>query len=352
VLLPYHLTAEQEKLVYTAEARAKLEAEPIEITLGDVTLPLEHLDRNVLPNRFKTFKEAVVKSETAADWENVVRMLEGMQNAGIKVKKAWQEMVIRQLNLHGMQHLVLKAIQRPKATGVRLSNWGVLVQVLRSVHDKAALANWEKEETIKALRLARQVVELMEDEEHCGGQARGEMKTEGDFRGKPVVVALPTELAAVLAEKQSGDKEEVKKMAGRLVNTLKQDGYMVCFPSHIPCIKPGQLLTTRKTELDAISQRASKTSADFSNKPKHLKFLNDYSYELLQLIIIWNALKTSRSVLDADMPMAEEAQQFEARVEQVLVQGVEAMDKQTTREGKELHYEYKDYIKDSVERCR
>jgi hypothetical protein len=169
-----------------------------------------------------------VKSETAADWENVVRMLEGMQNAGIKVKKAWQEMVVRQLNLHGMQHLVLKAIQRPKATGVRLSNWGVLLQVLRSVHDKAALADWEKEETAKALRLARQVVELMEDEEHCGGQSRGELKSEGDFRGKPVVVALPTELAAVLAEKHSGDKEKVKKMVGRLVNALKQDEYMVC----------------------------------------------------------------------------------------------------------------------------
>jgi hypothetical protein len=168
-----------------------------------------------------------VKSETKEDWENVVRMLEGMENAGIKVKQNRQEMVVRQLNLHGMQHLVLKALQRPKATGVRLSSWGVLVQVLRSVHDKAALADWEKDETIKALRLAKQVVELMDDEEHCGVQPRGEMESKGDFRGKPVVVALPTELAAVLAEKHAGDKEEVKKMANRLVNALKQDDYMV-----------------------------------------------------------------------------------------------------------------------------
>jgi hypothetical protein len=50
--------------------------------------------------------------------------------------------------------------------------------------------------------------------------------------------------------------------------------------------------------------------------------------------------------------MAEESQQFEMRVEQVLMQGVEAMDRQTTREGKELHYEYKDYIKNGIERCR
>jgi hypothetical protein len=130
--------------------------------------------------------------------------------------------------MSGMQHLVLKALQRPKATGLRLSNWGVLVQVIRSMHDKAALADWEKEETTKALRLAKQVVELMDDDEHCGGQTRGEMKSEGDYRGKPVVVALPTELAAVLAEKHGGDTEEVKKMAGRLMNAIKQDDFMVC----------------------------------------------------------------------------------------------------------------------------
>jgi hypothetical protein len=227
VLLPSHLTKEQEKLVYIRENRAKLEAEPVEITLGDVTLPLEHIDRNHLPDRFKTFKAVIAQSETKEDWENVVRMMEGMENAGIVVKKAWQEMVVRHLNMSGMQHLVLKALQRPKATGLRLSNWGVLVQVIRSVHDKAALADWVKEETNKALRLAKQVVELMDDEAHCGAPSRGEMKSEGDYRGKPVVVALPTELAAVLAEKHGGDKEEVKKMAGRLVNALQQDDYMV-----------------------------------------------------------------------------------------------------------------------------
>jgi hypothetical protein len=349
VLLPLHLTKEQEKLVYTQEARAKLEAEPVEITLGDVTLPLEHIDRNHLPDRFKTFKEVIMKSETKEDWENVVRMLEGMENAGIKVKQNRQEMVVRQLNLHGMQHLVLKALQRPKATGVRLSSWGVLVQVLRSVHDKAALADWEKDETIKALRLAKQVVELMDDEEHCGGQPRGEMKSEGDFRGKPVVVALPTELAAVLAEKHAGDKEEVKKMANRLVNALKQDDYMVRMT---PDNRPLCILTLPQTELETISQRASTSSTDFPNKPRHLMFLNTYVSELMQLTIVWNALKTSRNVLGADMPMAEHAQKYETRVKEILMQGVEAMDKLTMRGETELVYELKGYIKDGVERCR
>jgi hypothetical protein len=81
-------------------------------------------------------------------------------------------------------------------------------------------------------------------------------------------------------------------------------------------------------------------------------FLNTYVYELMQLIIVWNALKTSRNVLGADMPMAEEAQKYETRVEEILMQGVEAINKLTMREERELVYELKGYIKDGVERCR
>lgn len=222
------MTKEQQKLVYSEESRAKLEAEPVEITLGDVTLPLEHLDRNRMPNRFKTFRTIVAESETKEDWENVVRCLEGFEEAGIKVEIAWQELVVRRLNLADMHHLVLKMLQRSKATGVKLSNLGVLRQVLRSVHDKAALSDWAEEETAKMYKQAKQIVELMDNEEHHKVQKRKHQSHQGDWRGRPSVVALPTELAAVLAERHGGDKEQVKKLSNRLVNALKQSDYTVC----------------------------------------------------------------------------------------------------------------------------
>jgi hypothetical protein len=336
VLLPSHLTAEQQKLVYSQESRAKLEAEPVEITLGDVTLPLEHIDRNRLPNRFKHLKQIISKSETKEDWENVVRCLEGFEEAGIEVRAQWQEMVVRQLNLAGMQHLVLKALQRPKASSIRLSNLGVLRQVLRTVHDKAALADWAQEDTHKSFKLAKQVVELMEDEEHCGSQKRRVKKgesSEGDWRGRPSVVALPTEMAAVLAEKYGGDKEEVKKLCNRLINALKQSEYL--------------------TALDATSQRSTTTAADFPNITTHLIFLSEYSIDLLEVVIVWNALKTCRKVLGAELPMREEAQQFEARSEEVLKQAIASLDSiSKDKAGKPLKSAFVTYIKDALERCR
>jgi hypothetical protein len=235
ILLPQHLTKEQQKLVYREENKAKLEAEPVDITLGDVTLALEHLDRNRLPSRWHTFRDVIAQSETREDWENVVRMLEGFENAGIKISTDKKALVVRRLNIQGMHHILLKALQRVKATGLRMREWSILKQVLRAPYDKAALADWDEEETAKALRFAKQVSELLEDEEHCGWQ-----DNEHDFRGKPAVIAVPTALAARLAHHHSsGDLEEVKTLAGRLMAAMKQeDNYKVSTPLPYPTFNP------------------------------------------------------------------------------------------------------------------
>jgi hypothetical protein len=235
ILLPYHLNKEQQKLVYAQENKAKLEAEPVEITLGDVTLTLEHLNRLHLPNRSTHFREIIRKSKTSEDWENVVRMLEGFESAGITVKPKWKELVVRKLNDNGMYYLVLKALQRAKSTTVRLSDFGVLLQVLRGVRDMAASADWAEEETVKAQRLAKLVVELMEDEIHHETRKRDDKVVEGDWRSEPVVIALRTELAATLSDRYGGDVEEVRKLANRLVNALKQGNYTVWHLPLLPC---------------------------------------------------------------------------------------------------------------------
>lgn len=169
-------------------------------------------------------------SETNDDWENVVRMLEGFKNAGIKVKSHRLEMVVRKLNDAGQQRLVLKALQRAKATGLSLRDRGVLLQVLKGVHDQAALSDWDKDETAKALRFAKQITELLEDEEHRGDKGRAAMVGPQDWRGAPEVIAVPTELAAKMAERYEGDVAEVKGLAGRLVGALKQNDYQVSSP--------------------------------------------------------------------------------------------------------------------------
>ncbi|KAH8731984.1 hypothetical protein GQ44DRAFT_670723 [Phaeosphaeriaceae sp. PMI808] len=323
ILLPSHLTKDQEKLVYRQVNKAKLEAEPVEITLGDVTLPLEHINRNQVPNRWKTFRAIVDQSKTPEDWENVVRMLEGLTTAKIIVKAPWQGKVVRALARAGMHHLILKAVQRPKATGLVMSDYNVLAAILRSVHDKAAFADWDKEETNKAFSMAKQIVELMENENHCGNSP-----LDHDHRGKPLVVALPTALAAVLAEKHGGDVDQVKVFAGRLTAALEQANYT--------------------TQLDAITEKCTLTEADFKNGSTQSKHSLAILHDLIELVPIEHALKGSRKVLGTDMPMAYEMRQLESRIAQVLAQGVGDVTRLQNRGDKVYPNTLIDYVREAI----
>ncbi|KZM19114.1 uncharacterized protein EKO05_0010193 [Ascochyta rabiei] len=330
VLLPGHLSREQKKLVYQQKSRPKLETEPVEVTIGDVTLPLEHIDRNLLPSRWQSLKDVVRQSETTADWENVVRVLEGLHSAGFAIKPQWQDLVVRKLNENGHHALVLKALQRVKATGLHLSNYSVTKRALKGAHDRAANAGWAKAETAKALRYARQIVELMEEEEHHAVSSRGKMAVENDWRSKPYVIAAPTELAAVAAQRHGGDVEIVKTLANRLVSALKQDNFT--------------------ESVDRIVVSNARTEADFKNKSTQTLALNDCCEDLFELLTIWNALKTSKSVLGADMPLATEAAEFEDRIKTAVLAGIEGLPKLQSRDGVDLRSSYPAYIRDQLKK--
>ncbi|KAF1962501.1 hypothetical protein CC80DRAFT_589024 [Byssothecium circinans] len=338
VLLPQHLTKEQRALVYRQENRLKLESEPIEITLGDVSLPLQHLDRNRdMPGRSRTLRDIVHRSETREDWENVVRMMEGLNSAGIRVKGVWLEMIVRKLGEAGMQHLVLKALQRAGATGLRLREWGVVVEVLRAVRDKAAKADWEKEELGKALRLAEQVVELMEEGEHLG-----KVQGEGDWRGHPAVVALPLEMAAELAYRYEveGVEGKVRRYAVRLMNALRQRGY---------------LGDGAENDITLLRTKTTARPTDFPNFPSQQKALTSLARQMYTLIPIWNSLSTTRTVLDDTMPMPEEAEKVQKVIWAALQDGLQTLDILLVREGKQIadpEKGYVAYVKDAIARCQ
>lgn len=347
VLLPEHLTREQQKLVYKEKGRAKLETEPVEVTVGEVTLPLEHIDRNVRPSRWESLREVVNQSETAADWENVVRVLEGFHSAGIAIKPQWQELVVRKLNENGHHSIVLKALQRVKATGLRLSNYPVAFRVLKGAHERAADSDWDMEETVKALRYARQVVELMEEEEHHAvSSMKGATKSPTDWRSSPYVIAVPTELAAIIAQKHEGDVGVVKNLANRLINALKQDNAAVTPQSHE--FKAAQA----QGSSDRVAALAKQTEADFKGKGSQTDGLNGYCQGLFELTTIWNALKTSKAVLGADMPLAAEAAEYESKIKKVLDESVQAMPKLQTRGGVELKSQYPAYIRKQLQKCQ
>ena len=332
VLLPEHLTKEQQKLVYKQSSRAKLETEPVEVTIGEVTLPLEFLDRNKLPNRLRSLTEVIRKAETTEDWENVVRVVEGFHSAGIRVRPDWYDMVVRNLLEHGHSSIVLRALQRVKATGLRLDNYLVTFRLLRDCHDRAVRSDWDAEETKLALRYAQHVVELMEQEEHHAAPPRKAAEAvQPDWRSKPFVIAAPLELTAVLAQKHSGNVDAVKTLANRLVHALKQDN---------------------DATITTVATSSKKSEADFPNKHSQYQGITAHCNGLLELLVIWNALRTAQAVLGADMPLAEEAADYQRRIKQVVDQGARAFPQLRTRAGVELRNKFPTYLAEQLQKVQ
>lgn len=234
VLLPEHLTKEQQDLVYKQANKARLEAEPIEITLGDVTLPLQHIDRNTdLLNRWLTIRDIAESSKTPEDFENVIRALEGYTDAGIKLPQWKQLGIVRILQKNGMDHLVLKALQRSRKTGLRLRDQASTLLVLEGLIYRAVRSGWEKEEVAKMLKFTEQVLEMMEQPEHRGHAPL----TPGDIRASPLIIAHALGLAAARAKKHTGGDVDgkVKKYASRLMHAMQQDNFLTVRNHHPLC---------------------------------------------------------------------------------------------------------------------
>lgn len=219
ILLPCHLTDEQRKLVFKPENKAKLEQEPIEVTLGELTFPLTHIDvmRDVPPYRMN-FHQISKYSRTPEDWENMIRVLEGYENAPrIALPQMAISKLLRRMVMADMQHLMLKIIQRPKETGVRLRNREYIRLFVRGIREIAWESGWEKEQLKRALSMAEQFVELLDNDEHLGNPGEGQQ----DYRGNPDIVALPLEMAAELASRYECNLDEVKKYAPRFMASLR-----------------------------------------------------------------------------------------------------------------------------------
>jgi hypothetical protein len=302
VLLPRHLTRDQQKLVYKQENRTRLEAEPIEITLGDVTLPLEHIDRNKdQPGMLRSLMEAIEQSKTPQDWENVLRLLEGYYDANCKIHPKKDAKIIALMCEADMHHLVLKALWRAEKTGLRLRHTTVIKEVFSQLHAKAARSEFAEQETEKMLRFSEQCVELMEDPAHLGKKDA----CPGDPRGSVYVISVPAALAAARAKKHLGGVDtdgKVRRYASRLMAALQDQTNAVSGPILDP---------QEDRSSDAAQEWLSKQmdAASAKLKPHELRAI------LRDLIIISQAIKTCREVLGSAMPASEEAARIQKAVQ-------------------------------------
>lgn len=200
------------------------------VQVGEVELPLQHLDRTKdIPARWPLVKDVLDKSKDQSDWENALAILEGLRSARINVPSEWKQKFVRRAYVEGMQHIILKALQRVSHTDLSLHDPAVLEFVMIGMRRKAQDGEWEEEPTKKALSFTEQILELMEHPDHCGGRGL----SQADGRMQPFVSGTALELAAVRASRHTEGQDadgKVAKYAERLSAILaEQQPIEVCF---------------------------------------------------------------------------------------------------------------------------
>lgn len=259
-------------------------------------------------------------------------MLEGFHDANKTVRHDWQIQAINTLLHQGKHHLVLKALQRVKSTGLSLKNYEILQRVLRAMVILASNTDSEKEQITKALKMTQQVIALLETQEHTGEAARGEMISEQDHRGKAFVIAVPTKLTAILAEKHDGPVNELEKLVRRLLSATKQDDYNVSFVIIISS-RLSTILTHIQKLLESITSQSSQTEEDFRNGVRQMSACTRLAAQLYDVQQVVHAISLSKKVLGTNMPLAEDVQQFESKTLPVLEDGIAAADRLRHRGG-------------------
>lgn len=107
--------------------------------------------------------------------------------------------------------------------------------------------------------------------------------------------------------------------------------------------------------MERIEASAAKTEADFTKGFHQMRALAALHTDLCTLIPIWNSLSTARTVLDDDMPMAEDAERVQRQLRELLQKGEDASERLRRREGEELASAdpagYVGYVKTAIRAC-
>jgi hypothetical protein len=204
---------------------------PVSVEIGGEEFRLKHIDRTKDLPSTRSDVPKIFKLMQRQDWDNAPLLWEGLNEVKHpkgRNEKQWQKHVnqfIRNAAKGGRMDVVVETAKRVERTGFRLHTRALVQQIMWWIQYQGLAANFGPEETKRALSLATQVSNLLEDAKHAGGAV---LSVLSDPRTSPEVSGTLLQLSAIRAKQ--GDEEaakNVERYAKVFMATLKQEGMMI-----------------------------------------------------------------------------------------------------------------------------
>ena len=220
VFLPAHLSKTHRNLIYAERHRKLLEDDPITVEVSGEVFQLKHIDRTKdQPRTLDSLWKFISLMRDKNDWENLPIFLEGLKTANRTLEPRNWAKLVRKAGQAGQQSTIIECARRASRTGFVLNNVNLVRDIMWWIQQKALIAGWTAQSTKKAFAMAEQVVDLMEEEKHCGSKSQlGPM----DPRARPEVLGVLLQLGAASAKLSSSkdDDGKVEVYSRRLLGTL------------------------------------------------------------------------------------------------------------------------------------
>lgn len=189
--MPSYLRAEQRRQLFSPRHKEKLRADPITLEIDGTVLRFTGMDllRDV-PNARAAARDAVGRMTTREDFDNLPRLLEGLHNAGRRLRPADYARIARRAGERGSIYAVIESARTVRRTGFRLETSETVAEILTHVQLRAVDSGWEESATRQALVWAEMVVDMLEDEQHGRRPTTTAMMTAAT--GEPPSSLLPT----------------------------------------------------------------------------------------------------------------------------------------------------------------
>ncbi|KAE8152509.1 hypothetical protein BDV25DRAFT_65396 [Aspergillus avenaceus] len=194
LFIPYGLGSQQQNLIFRQRYHARLEEEPVTVSVGEDDEPflLRPMDHQTRPTKRDIF-DVVTLMKTTKDWQNLIPYLSGLRLANRSVKSPRMQWLVRRAAQSDALGIILEAAKQSGLTRLRLNDMAVVRRIFFELHRKAQNGDFQGADVEKAFTLAQQFVYQMTAPEHV------EHSVELDPKRKPFVIGTLLELSAARA---------------------------------------------------------------------------------------------------------------------------------------------------------
>ncbi|KAL1974762.1 hypothetical protein VTN31DRAFT_4966 [Thermomyces dupontii] len=214
LFIPYSLDPTQKRLVFKQKYSEKLDEEPVTVTIGDEKIQLRPMDHQTRPRK-EEIVPIIKMMKTTKDWQNVIPLLTGLREHRRFLTDGRWEWLVRMAGNANAMGIILECAKQADRTGFRLRKPGVVQRVFFELH---RMAHVGPESAAKALRLGRQMVDMMDWPEHVNHDVNEDPKR------RPFLIGGLLELYAIRAWNELGGKDAdgaVQRYAERLLTNWR-----------------------------------------------------------------------------------------------------------------------------------